>query len=157
MSHIPRLYRIFFLYIDPLICMSGIYIFFFDHALYIENGTPTAISRAPDTALTPFTNYLLIALGAYSLFVFCMQILLLHGFKNAPNGLNVKIWRIVQFGILLIDFGLVYCVWQVDDKGFWDVKGWDEGEWTNNGILGTVILTRSAFLLGIGGVGRVSS
>ncbi|EPE27648.1 hypothetical protein GLAREA_04439 [Glarea lozoyensis ATCC 20868] len=157
MSQIPKFYRIFFLYIDPLICLSGIYIFFFDHALYISNGTPTAISSFSSTALTPFTDYLLTALGAYSLFVFCMQVLLLHGFKNAANGVNVRIWRIVQFGILLIDFGLVYAVWRADERGFWDLKGWDEGEWTNNGILGGVIVVRSAFLLGVGGVGRVDS
>jgi hypothetical protein len=153
MAHIPLFYRIFFLYIDPLICLSGIYIFFFDHQLYIENGTPVAISSAKSTALTPFTEYLLFALGSYSLFVFTMQILLLHGFRNAPGGLNVRIWRIVMFGILLIDLGLIYCVYNVDPKGFWNVRSWDSGEWTNNGILGLVIVIRSAFLLGIGGVG----
>jgi hypothetical protein len=31
MARIPLLYRIFFLYIDPIICLSGIYLFFFDH------------------------------------------------------------------------------------------------------------------------------
>lgn len=79
-----------------------------------------------------------------------MQILLLHQFQNAPNGLNVKIWRIVQFGILLIDLGLLYGTYVADGL---DVRGWESGDWGNNGILGCLVVIRGAFLVGIGGVG----
>jgi hypothetical protein len=82
-----------------------------------------------------------------------MQILLLHQFKDAPQGLNVKIWRIVQFGILLIDLGLFYDIYNADPKAVLDVKSWESGDWTNNGILGIVVVVRSAFLVGLGGVG----
>jgi hypothetical protein len=158
MGNIPLFYRIFFLYIDPLICLSGVYIFFFAHPFYIENGLPSAISGLiPKTAsITPLTEYLLIALGSYSLFVFTMQILLLHQFRNALEGMNVRIWRIVIFGILLIDLGLIYGVYKTDPKAFWNVSGWKSRDWTNNGILGMLIVIRSAFLLGIGGVGAAA-
>jgi len=81
-----------------------------------------------------------------------MQILLLHRFKDAPQGLNVRIWRIVQFGILLIDLGLLYGVYVDDPKAALDVSGWETGDWCSNGILGAVALIRSAFLVGVGGV-----
>lgn len=82
-----------------------------------------------------------------------MQILLLHQFKDAAQGLNVKIWRIVQFGILLIDLGLLYGVYYADPKAALDVGVWGSRDWTGNGILGMVAMIRSAFLVGLGGVG----
>ena len=80
-----------------------------------------------------------------------MQILLLHQFKDAPHGLNIKIWRIVQFGILLIDLGLFYGTYIADPKAALDVGRWESGDWTMNGILGMVVLIRSAFLIESGG------
>ena len=82
-----------------------------------------------------------------------MQVLLLHQFKDAPQGLNVKLWRIVQFGILLIDVGLLYGICIADPEGALDLGRWKSGDWTNNGILVMVVLFRSAFLVGVGGVG----
>ena len=79
-----------------------------------------------------------------------MQILLLHGFKDAPNGLNIKIWKIVQFGILLVDLGLIYGTYVADGL---DVKGWEGGDWGNHGILGALVLIRTSFLIGVGEVG----
>ena len=154
MAPIPLLYRIFFLYIDPIICLSGIYLFFFDHHTFIQNGVPGVISSqvSPISTLSPLNNYLITALGSYSVFVFVMQIFLLHQFKDTPRGLNIKIWRTVQFGILLIDLGLLYGVYVTDPKAALDVSGWRIGDWTNNAILGLVVLVRSAFLVGIGDV-----
>ncbi|KAG0650868.1 hypothetical protein D0Z07_2441 [Hyphodiscus hymeniophilus] len=155
MAHIPRFYRVFFLYADPLICLSGIYFFFFDHYTYIQNGVPSGLSSqmTSPASLSPLVKHLITALGSYSLFVFVMQIMLLHQFKDAPQGLNVKIWRIVQLGILLIDLGLFYGTYVTDPKAAFDFGRWESGDWTNNGILAMVVLIRSAFLIGLGGVG----
>ncbi len=157
MGHIPLFYRIFFLYIDPLICLLSIYLFFFDHPTYILNGIPSSLStpalQTPE--LPPLVQLLITGLGAYSLCIFTMQIFLLRQFSDAPDGINVRIWRIVLFSILLTDLGLIYGVYRVDAEGLLDVKGWTRGDWSNYGILGTVIAVRTAFLLGIGGVGKV--
>jgi hypothetical protein len=155
MARIPLFYRIFFLYIDPLICLSEIYLFFFDYNTYIQNGVPNIISSRITTTTTPsrLVEHLTIALGSYSVFVFAMQVLLLHQFKDAPQGLNVKIWRIVQFGILLIDLGLFYGLYTADSKAALDVNRWNSKDWANNGILGILVVIRSAFLVRLGGVG----
>jgi hypothetical protein len=154
MAHIPLFYRIFFLYVDPLICLSGIYLSFFSPLTFISSGVPSILSsQTPaDSPPTPLTAYLLRSLGSHSLFVFTMQILLLHQFKDAPGNLNLKIWRIVQFGILLIDLSLFYGIYVADPRAALDVGAWEAGDWTNNGILGFVILVRTAFLAGVGGV-----
>jgi len=140
MSDIPTFYRIFFLYIDPLICLSGIYVLFFDHATYLASGVPHAITV---DAIDPLTQYLLAALGSYALCIFGIQVLLLRQFPD------IKIWRIVMFSILMTDLGLLYGVYAVDPQGFWDIGRWTSGDWTNNGILCTVIGIRSCFLLGV--------
>lgn len=146
-AKIPAFYRTFFLYIDPVICLIGIYIFFFDHQAFLESGAPQSITA--NAKLTPLIDFLLLCSGSYALFVFAMQILLLHQFKDAPDGLNLKIWRIVLFGILLIDLGLLVAMYTAD-PGIWNVAGWGRGEWSNYSILGVVTVLRTSFLLGVG-------
>ncbi|CZT03890.1 hypothetical protein WAI453_011000 [Rhynchosporium graminicola] len=136
MSNIPTFYRIFFLYIDPLICLSGVYIFFFDHATYLASGVPHTLSGYTIDSLS---QHLLRALGSYSLCILAIQLLLLHRYSE------VKIWRIVQFGLLLVDLGLLQSIQAAD--GFRDPSNWTSGDWTNNGILIAVAMIRSAFLL----------
>ncbi|KAG4440859.1 hypothetical protein IFR05_003672 [Cadophora sp. M221] len=138
MADIPAFYRIFFLYIDPLICLSGIYVLFFDHATYLANGIPHAISV---DVVDPLAHFLLVALGSYALCIFGIQILLLRQFPD------LKIWKIIMFSILSTDLGLLYGVYAADPRGFWDIGGWTSGDWTNNVILFTVATIRSLFLL----------
>jgi hypothetical protein len=150
---IPLLYRLFFLYLDPFTCLSGIYLSFFDPTTFILNGVPSPLrTPPPSTPLDPLVTHLLRSIGAYSVCIFALQIILLHQFKNAPGGLNVQLWKILQFSILTVDLGLLYGgalaaggVWK-----FLNLGKWDTGDWTNNGILGFVALVRSAFLMGVG-------
>lgn len=60
----------------------------------------------------------------------------------------------MEFGILLIDLGLFYGIWKADPREFVNVVTWEGSDWMNNGILGCVVVVRSAFLLEIGGVGK---
>jgi len=156
MSHIPSLYRIFFLYIDPLICLSGIYLSFLDQSTYIQMGTPRVLSktRSPNTPIDPLTQYFMMAVGANLLCTFGIEVILLRQVVDAPKGLNVRIWKTVMFCILLSDLALVYTSFNLDHKGLVDVLSWERSDWTNNGILGTAITIRSAFLLGFGRVGK---
>lgn len=59
-----------------------------------------------------------------------------------------------MFAILLTDLGMVYAVYEADPVMAVSVAKWEKGEWTNHGILGMVIVIRTAFLLDIGGVGK---
>jgi hypothetical protein len=79
-----------------------------------------------------------------------MQTLLLQQYRD------VKVWKIFMFAILLTDLGMVYAVYEAHPVMAVSVSKWGQGEWTNNGILGMVIAVRTAFLLGIGGVGQPS-
>jgi hypothetical protein len=151
MAHIPLFYRLFFLYIDPLICLSGIYLAFLDPQSFLLNAVPSALTSSIDPTTAPLAAYLIISIGAYSLAILSLQLLLLHGLKDAPNGLNVKLWKILQFSILLIDIGLIYGIYVSSPA---ELATWAGKDWGNVGILGALIIIRSAFLVGIGGVGR---
>jgi len=144
-SQIPLFYRVFFLYIDPLFCLSGIYLCFFDHATYLEMGIPRALTHHSSS---PLTSHLLTVLGAWSVAIFALQTLLLQQYRD------VKLWRIFMFAILFTDLGMVYAVYVADPVMATSVSKWGSGEWTNHGILGLVIVMKTAFLLGIGGVGK---
>lgn len=144
-SHIPLFYRIFFLYVDPLFCLSGVYLCFFDHETYLEMGVPRIFANLTHS---PLPHYLITVLGAWSLSIFALQTLLLQQYRD------VKLWKIFMLAILLTDLGMVYAVYQADPVMAVSVSNWEKGEWTNHGILGMVIAVRTAFLLGIGGVAK---
>ncbi|KAF8851584.1 hypothetical protein BDZ45DRAFT_143571 [Acephala macrosclerotiorum] len=155
-AHIPLFYKVIFLYIDPLICLSGIYLTFFDRQYFIKNGIPSVLTSktAQATGTSPLAEHLIKSIGSYSICIFALQILLLHQFKDAPNGLNVRLWKILMFSIALIDVGLLYGVYEASPDAFWEIGSWSSGDWGNNGILGSLVVLRTAFILGIGGVGR---
>lgn len=56
----------------------------------------------------------------------------------------------MQAAILLVDFGLLGTIVDVDPVLARSPGSWGQGEWSNFGVLGLVIAMRSAFLLGIG-------
>jgi hypothetical protein len=156
MSHIPSFYRAFFLYVDPVLCFSGIYLAFFDPSTYLLNSTPSALVSKIDTttAIPPLPQFLVNTIGSFYLFIFSMEALLLRQSLTFPQGLNVKVWRTVMFGILLTDLGLLYGGYRADAETLLDVTAWTKGDWTNNGVLALAIAMRTSFLLGIGGVGK---
>lgn len=173
---IPTFYAIFFLYLDPLICLSGIHLSFFDQSTFLMNGVPSSLKVQHENAIPnhDLTSHFIRSLGAYSVAIFILQILLGWGFKDAKDGLNVRICkspffsdylvsqlhviefglmntgRILQFSILTIDVLLLYSIYLASPGQFLNLKTWDSGDWTNNGILSLVAIIRSAFLLGIG-------
>jgi hypothetical protein len=62
---IPVFYRVFFLYIDPLVCLSGIYLSFFDNATFVANGLPPILASYTQTpAGKALTKYFLNSLGS---------------------------------------------------------------------------------------------
>lgn len=80
-----------------------------------------------------------------------MEVVLLRAYVD-----DLKLWRIVQFGVLMTDFCMVWNIYTADPAGALDIRAWGSGDWGNNGVLAMVIVMRSAFLLGIGGVGAGS-
>jgi hypothetical protein len=148
MATAPLIYQVFFLYIDPLLCLSGIYLSFADQSIFIQNGVPSALKDSSSPLLPPrnpalprLVSHFMFSIGSYSIGIFALQILLLHQFSDTSDLRNLKLWKILQFSILTIDLGLLYGVIAASPRAFLDM---------NNGILGVVAMLRTAFILGLG-------
>jgi hypothetical protein len=66
---ISLLYRIYFLYFEPLAALGGTYLAFFSPQRYLEGTTPLTALPANYTTISPLTQMLLTNIGSlYALF-----------------------------------------------------------------------------------------
>jgi hypothetical protein len=93
---IPSFYKIFFLYIDPLICLSGIYLSFLDHNTYLLKGVPTQLISPTTNMADPITGFFLNSLGGFLLQTFVLQVLLLRTSLGFGASNAVKTWKILM-------------------------------------------------------------
>ena len=93
-STIPLLYRLFFLYIEPVATAVGAYYAALDQQAYMHLTLPsvtTAISACESTVLYQLANlYFVFALN---------EALVLRATSD------VRVWKVFLFGLLLADFG----------------------------------------------------
>ncbi|KAH9939386.1 uncharacterized protein BXZ73DRAFT_43917 [Epithele typhae] len=148
-ADIPLLYRLFFLYIEPLSALVGSYFAAGQPTAYLTYLAPTPAgalaAQAPPTAtlvsLYQLSNlYLLFALNE-------------HLVLSSTRARGV--WRALLFGLLVADLGhLATMVPVAQEKGFAAVFlrfwGWNAMEWGSVGFVYAGAAMRSAFLLGVG-------
>lgn len=155
---IPSFYYYFFLWVDPIMCFPGVYLYLFDHKTVLDRGIPHHLHQAllipPSLTPSPLTSYLLTLLGFFFLLIFTLQITLMRQSLNYPSHITISIWRMFMLAILIVDFGLIYISYAADPKGLMNPMSWVMDDWGGYGTIATVVLARTAFLLGIGGVGK---
>jgi len=138
---ISTLYRLFFLYVEPLSTIIGA---FYAHLLprtYLEL---THSASAPREALPISTTVVLTQLAnLYLLFALNEGLVL-----RATN--NLRVWRTLLFGLLIADFGHLYSVYQLGHEAYWRCWTWNAMGWGNVGFVYLGACTRILFLLGIG-------
>ncbi len=135
---IPAFYRIFFTYIDPLVASWGAYMDFF---------TPDTVlnSFVPNSARNPAHDMLFQQLGGGLLNIAFLSAVLLR-YTN-----DVKIWKIVQLGILIVDVVGLYSLWDgLGRQGRLDPRGWRGEDWGCVGITGFVTVLRMMFMAEVG-------
>ena len=137
---IPQLYRLFFLYIEPVATAVGAYYAALDQQAYMHLTLPsvtTAISACESTVLYQLANlYFVFALN---------EALVLRATSD------VRVWKVLLFGLLLADFGHLASVqgvmgWAVYYR-FWE---WNSMYWGNLGCVYVGAAMRSSFLWGVG-------
>ena len=144
---IPQLYRLFFLYIEPIATAVGAYYAALDQTAYMHLTLPSVTS-----AVAPRESTVLYQL-ANLYFVFALnEALVLRATSD------VRVWKVFLFGLLLADFGHLASVggvigWEVYYR-FWE---WNSMYWGNLGFVYVGAAMRSSFLLGVGfgGDGKV--
>lgn len=144
-SQIPLIYRIFFLYIEPVSTIVGAYYAHFQPSQYLH--LTHSLSHPSLAAAIPVgvTTVLSQLANLYVLFAVNEALVL-----RSTNDVNV--WRTLLFGLLVADFGHLASVrltgtpWEVYAQ-FWT---WNEMAWGNVGFVYLGALLRTCFISGIG-------
>lgn len=146
---IPFLYRLFFLYLEPLFAINGARLAIFHGSQYLKIIAPPNYPHPPSP--TPNESLLLVQIASlYMLFAFAEGVLLRHVGQTRRD-----IWRLVMMSFVLSDVGHLYALYRVavDVEAtdvFWDPRLWTRWEeWGNLGLTWFGFFLRAAFLSGV--------
>nr|GAT56048.1 predicted protein [Mycena chlorophos] len=143
-SSIPLLYRLFFLYIEPVSALAGAYYAAFQPDAYIRDlSLPEARPALATPLSTQSTMVLLQLANLYLLFALNEHLVL-------SSTTSVKTWKRLLFGLLVADFGHLVSMAPLGMDVFWRVGDWNAMCWGSVGFVYAGASMRMAFLAGIG-------
>jgi hypothetical protein len=140
-SNIPLLYRLFFLYIEPVATAVGAYYAALDQRAYMHLTLPSASGSLLGTSISTRESIVLYQL-ANLYFVFALnEALVLRATSD------VRVWKVFLFGLLLasvapVGLDVYYRFWE-----------WNSMYWGNLGFVYVGAVMRSCFLMGVGFAG----
>lgn len=140
-DRIPRVYRYFFLYVEPFSALIGAYYSCFQQILYLElTHKPTApnitIPLSTEIVLTQLANlYLLFALN---------EAVVLRATRE------LMVWRALLCCLLIADFGHLYSVHRLGLHIYWRFWHWNAIDWGNIAFVYAGATIRLCFLFGLG-------
>lgn len=142
LKRLPLLYRLFFLWIEPIATAVGAYYAHFGQQEYMQltmestSTTITGVSTQESIVLTQLANmYFVFALN---------EALVLRSTADR------QVWRIFLLGLLIADFGHLYSVNALGLATYWRFWEWNSIYWGNLGFVYVGATLRTCFLLGVG-------
>ncbi|CAI6342081.1 unnamed protein product [Periconia digitata] len=139
---IPRFYRFFFTWLDPMIAFSGGLTDFVSPD-FIVNSLVSKELR-PELAVNPTYKFIFQQAGGAMFAAGFLSVALLR----ATN--DLKIWKHVQAAILIMDFATLYSAWDTLRLQGRLMAGWRGEDWGTVGVTAFVTLLRIAFLAEVG-------
>ena len=148
----PLIYRLFFLYIEPISALLGAFYACFLPQTYLDLLSPNANLAVHTSSTSQITTPTLSSLyqlaNLYLLFAINEHFVL-------SSSTSLRTWRVLLFGLLIADFGhLATMIPLAAEKGwaevfvnFWE---WNAMEWGGVGFVYAGALSRILFLLGLG-------
>ncbi|KAH7132148.1 hypothetical protein B0J11DRAFT_428483 [Dendryphion nanum] len=137
-TQIPFTYRLFFTYLDPLICLWGAYLDFFHPSLILNTHIPSPTADIGHTMILRQRGGNMLNFGLIS------AVLLRYT-------TDIHIWNIVQCADLFVDITYLWAVWGVlDAQNRLAIGTWRVEDWVSVAITGTAAVLRFSFLLGVG-------
>lgn len=134
---IPLIFRIFFLYIEPISALVGAYYSAIEPQTYLEL---THAPTAPKNGISTSTNIILNQLSnLYFLFAINEALVL-----RAAD--DMKVWCTLLACLLLADLGHLYSVRLLGQRIYWDVASWNAIDWGNIGFVYVGAAMRISFL-----------
>ena len=143
-SAIPLLYRLFFLYIEPVATAVGAYYAALDQKAYMHLTLPSVAGSVIGTTVSTRESIVLYQL-ANLYFVFALNEALV---LRATN--DLKVWKVFLLGLLIADFGHLFSVHEVGLEVYWRFWEWNSRMWGNLGFVYVGATMRACFLSGIG-------
>lgn len=149
---IPLLYRLFFLYIEPVATAVGAYYAALDQHAYMHLTLPSAagslLGTTAGAAVSTRESIVLYQL-ANLYFVFALnEALVLRATSD------LKVWKFFLFGLLVADFGHLASVAPVGLEVYYRFWTWNSMYWGNLGFVYVGAAMRTCFLLGVGFASR---
>lgn len=137
-AQVHPIYRAWFLWIDPILTIAGMYVNFFDHNL----ATLAFFSNYPPTEeLKPFVYQI----GGMGTSFLCLFVILLRYTDD------INIWKIVQFAILWADFTMLTAMYvAMRLEGHLAISDWRQEDWVSVVITVACTILQALFVLGIG-------
>ncbi|KAI0650918.1 hypothetical protein C8Q79DRAFT_945670 [Trametes meyenii] len=148
-SAIPFVYRLFFLYVEPVSAIVGAFYAGIKPTEYLAYlASSAAGAKLAQTPSTPTLISLYQLSNLYLLFALNEHLVL----SSTPS---LRTWRTLLFGLLIADFGhLASMVPLAQEKGFAEVFAyfwrWNAMEWGSVGFVYAGASMRTSFLLGVG-------
>jgi hypothetical protein len=141
-SAIPLIYRLFFLYIEPVATAVGAYYAQFQQQEYLQLTHSTMQSSLLGPSLRESIVLSQLA-NMYAVFALNEALVL-------RSTADLRVWKVFLFGLLLADFGHIYSVNGVGSEVYWQFWNWNEMYWGNLGFVYVGATLRMAFLSGLG-------
>lgn len=138
---IPTLYRLVFLYIEPLSTLAGAIHAHYLQSKYLELTHPQS---APGQSVPVSTSIVLTQLANLYLLLCINEALVLRVTHD------LKVWKTFLLGLLIADLGHLYSVRLVGSWVYWQFWEWNPIDWGNVGFVYFLALTRLLLLLGVG-------
>ncbi|KAJ7736556.1 hypothetical protein DFH07DRAFT_99204 [Mycena maculata] len=144
MSNIPLIYRLFFLYIEPVSALAGAYYAAFRPNEYLADlSLPGGNLLEPPSLTTQNSMVLLQLANLYLLFALNEHLVL-------SSTTSLKTWRRLLFCLLVADFGHLISMAPLGADVFWRVGDWNAMVWGSVGFVYAGASMRMAFLAGLG-------
>ncbi len=141
-AQISPVYRLFFLYVEPVSALLGAYFSFFDQPTYL---VLTHALSAPRQDFIPISTQIVLSQLSNLYLLFAInEALVLRSTKD------LRVWKALLFGLLVADFGHLWSVKVLGWDLYWSVGDWNAIDWGNVGFVYVGALMRSCFLLGVG-------
>lgn len=138
LPHVPLVYIVFFLFLEPFFALTGAVLAHFDAPSFLNTFSESAV-------YTPASQVIFDQLAAtYVLFAFNQAVLL----RVAKD---LRVWKTVLLGIVLCDVLHLYASWsEIGSAVFWNPGMWRMEDWTNFGLLYGPMGLRLAFIMEVG-------
>lgn len=152
LTHISLIYRIYFLWYEPLGALAGTYLCLFHPQRFVGGTMPLPAFETfanPATGKIDVSPVLQLALtniaSLYVLFAVNEGILLRLTREK-------KLWATVIFAMVCADVGHIFAAWQIwpERLALAEVPSWNSDEWINYGTLFLGLGLRLFFLMGFG-------